>query len=139
MLHASSLQVTAAYLCWDLLPSQYCYRYFTNAVFCDLPSSFYPLLLLLLHSHKLGAFIFTASIPHLPTPVNLGNNTVFSPPHIQTLFHNTGGLFLHQCRSSGTRLGCSGTSWVMDEIVKPAGLGSHSGSFTLALWLACLV
>lgn len=52
LLYTSSPQAAAAYLVWDLLPSQCCYSVSANTVFCDLPSSFSSLLL---HTHKLGS------------------------------------------------------------------------------------
>lgn len=86
--------------------------------------------------HK--AFIFTAFLSHIITPGNLvystvPSNTGFTSTWPRFLFHNSRRLFLHQNRSSETRLVRSGTTWVMGEIVKPEGLASCTGRMAASI------
>lgn len=124
-LHPIRLQLLC--LSYDLSASCCCYYISANITFYSLSSSFSCLLL---HNHKLGSlsiYFQCFSTTH-PCCGKLGcspvpSKRVFTCPLQHFLFHSS-GLW---SQGSETESACLETGQVMEEIVKLAGLDSHTG------------
>lgn len=122
-----SLDCSIVHPCWLQPFTSFGICYFPSAAAesAQIPSSAiylpaFPLFSCRLTSWDHKVIIFPAFKPHIPIPVNLDYNTVpsnrgFISMWAHFLFPSTWGLFLQ-------------TSWILGEIVKPAGLSSHNGS-----------
>lgn len=131
-LASESLDCSIVHPCWLQPFTSFGICYFPSAATesAQIPSSAiylpaFPLFSCRLTSWDHKVIIFPAFNLHIHIPVNLGYNTVpsnrgFISMWTHFLFPSTWGLFLQ-------------TSWILGEIVKPAGLSSHNGSAGTAM------